>query len=116
MSGREEEREAAMLVAYVTFRMTLAGLTGLLPHQFSCCPRGHGISLSLCLSLSLPLFHSLQCPVPGNVRSSTWPNTPRASDWPLKAGNPPPAPQPERLCLETEAALLPPQTTAAATL
>ena len=40
--------------AYVTFRMTLAGHTGLLPHQFYSCPTGHHLSLSF----SLPFSHT----------------------------------------------------------
>ena len=52
------EREAAMF-AYVTFRMTLAGHTGLLPHQFYRCPRGHHITHSLSLSSFLSMSLSL---------------------------------------------------------
>lgn len=44
-SERLWEREAAMM-AYVTFRMTLPGHTGPLPHQFYCCSRGHHITQS----------------------------------------------------------------------
>ena len=54
----EREREAAMF-AYVTFRMTLAGHTGLLPHQFYRCPRGHHITHSLSLSSFLSMSLSL---------------------------------------------------------
>lgn len=109
--GERDGRKAAMF-AYVTFRMTLAGHTGLLPHQFSRCPRGHHIththistlttshSLSPSLSLSFSLSFSSPPPAPGR-RGSTWPNTPAASDWLPRASNTPPAPQPARLCLET---------------
>lgn len=100
---RGRGREAAM-AAYVTFRMTLAGHTGLLPHQFYCCPRGHHTTHTHSLYVSHPHQHPTthtHMPSPWR-RGSTWPNTPAASDWLLKASNTPPAPQPARLCLETE--------------
>lgn len=103
------------MVAYVTLKMTLAGRTGLLPHQFQCCPRGHHITQVISPSLSEPTAPSALTPSPWH-RGSTWPNTPAASDWLLKGSNAPPAPRSARLCLETEAALLPRQATAAAAL
>lgn len=87
--------------AYVTFRMTLSGHTGLLPHQFYCCPRGHHSTQSFCLVLCFP--HQPLLVRPGLWRhGSTWPNTQAGSDWPMKASNTPQASQPVRLCLDTE--------------
>lgn len=49
VSYREETNRKAAMAAYVTFRMTLAGHAGLLPHQFCCCSRGQRIaSAHLC--------------------------------------------------------------------
>lgn len=86
------------MVVYVTLRMTLAGHTGLLPHQFYCCPRGHYITHIISPFLSPPTSDPLPPhpphrhtykPTPWR-RGSTWPNTPAASDWLLKASNTPP--------------------------
>jgi len=59
----EERKRGGHGCAYVTFRMTLAGHTGLLPHQFYCCPRGHDITQTHThthtLSISLNISFSL---------------------------------------------------------
>lgn len=63
------ERKATM-TAYVTLRMTLAGRTGLLPHQFSRRPRGHHIThiISPFLSLPHPIHTDAHIrPAPGDV-------------------------------------------------
>ncbi len=63
----------------------------------------HTHSLSLSLTHISPTHTHTHTHTPGPWRrGSTWPNTPAAPDWLLEASNTPPAPQPARLCLETE--------------
>lgn len=64
--GGSGKREAAM-AAYVTFRMTLAGHTGLLSHQFYCCPRGHHITHTR----AHPHSTSLSSTPPPDTRTNT---------------------------------------------
>lgn len=71
------------MVAYVTFRMTLAGHTGVLPHQFYCCPGGNHNAHTYRGTCTLT-------PSPCQ-RGSTWPNTPAVSDWLPTASSTPPA-------------------------
>lgn len=68
---RRKQRDAAA-VAYVTFRMTLAGHTELLPHQFCCCPGGHHITHTHAPSMSLSKT-SISTPPPLHTQKHSQP-------------------------------------------
>lgn len=126
----EEEGEAAMF-AYVTFRMTLAGHTGLLPHQFSAAARGdiisrahtHTVYVYFPLSFSPPPatrtpYSPIHPPTP--CSTTPWLYLAAHTRSPRLAGesrkHSPCSPASETLLGNKEAVLLQPQATAAAPL